>query len=75
MKNAQKVNDETFLTEDITQEQYIKDWLKQIDEALYSLNRAIDPEPSYPSDVCLKLIQARDLVWNVIQTLDSTRKD
>jgi len=49
--------------------------LHAIDEALYAINRAIEPDVEHPSDLQQKLIDARDLVWTVITSLDPTRRD
>jgi hypothetical protein len=48
---------------------------KAIDEALYALNRAINPDPEHRSYTQELLVQARDKVWEVITTIDPSRKD
>jgi hypothetical protein len=48
---------------------------RELDEALFALNRCLHPQVANPSNLEQKLIQARDNVWFVITSLDPTRKD
>jgi len=49
--------------------------IKHLEEALYAINRAINPDPSYRSDFQQKMVDVRDSIWTLILTLDPTRKD